>query len=146
MKKVRINPPDVQGESMSKKKKKKMPDKLQIWIDARKRYRLSHAQVQMARELGLNPGKFGGVGNNKHEPWKEPLPQFIEHLYFKRFGKTAPDRVLSIEEQLSEEQRKRQERNARNQAKTSAASTQSSGEQSGDADQSAAPGDQVPAD
>lgn len=82
-------------------KKKKIPVKLQIWIDARGKYRLSHAQVQMARELGLNPKKFGGLANHRQEPWKTPLPQFIEELYFKRFGKTAPDRVLSIEERFS---------------------------------------------
>ena len=50
------------------KKKKKAPDNLQIWIDARKKYQLSHAQVQMARELGLNPRKFGGIANYKQEP------------------------------------------------------------------------------
>jgi len=134
---------------MAKKKKRKIPDKLQIWIDARKKYHLSHAQVQMARELGLNPGKFGGIGNYKQEPWKEPLPQFIEHLYIKRFGKTAPDRVLSIEEHLSEKQRKNQERRAGKQAEATAASNQSSGEQSGDADQSdqsVAFGNPIPAD
>ena len=59
--------------------KKRIPEKLQIWIDARKRYHLSHAQVQMARELGLNPKKFGGLANQRQEPWKMPLPQFIEH-------------------------------------------------------------------
>jgi len=26
------------------------------------------------------------------------LPEFIEHLYFKRFGKERPDVVISIEE------------------------------------------------
>jgi hypothetical protein len=108
--------------------KKKIPEKLQIWIDARKKYRLSHAQVQMARELGLNPKRFGGLGNYKQEPWKTPLPQFIEHLYFKRFGKAAPDRVLSIEERLAEEQRKKQERRARKQAEAAAAGDQSLGE------------------
>jgi len=110
-------------------KKKKIPDKLQIWIDARKKYRLSHAQVQMARELGLNPKKFGSLGNYKQEPWKEPLPQFIEHIYFKRFGKTAPDRVLSIEESLEEEQKKKQEKSARKQTEAAAASDQSLEEQ-----------------
>ncbi len=35
----------------------RIPDGLQLWIDARKRHRLSHAQVQMARELGMNPKK-----------------------------------------------------------------------------------------
>jgi len=109
------------------KKKKKAPDKLQIWIDARKKYRLSHTQVQMARELGLNPRKFGGIANYKQEPWKEPLPQFIEHLYFKRFGKTAPDHVISLEEHLAQDQRKKQEKSARKQAEASTASDQSSG-------------------
>ncbi len=129
---------------MSKKKKKKIPDKLQVWIDARKKYRLSHAQVQMARELGLNPKKFGGLANYKQEPWKEPLPQFIEHIYFKRFGKTAPDRVLSIEEHLAQEERKKRERRARKQAEASAANDPSSGEQSDDAVYTTAPGNQIP--
>jgi hypothetical protein len=41
----------------------------------------------MARELGLNPKKFGGLANHKQEPWKVPLPDFIEELYKKRFKK-----------------------------------------------------------
>ncbi len=40
---------------------KGMPDGLNAWIAARKRHRLSHAHVQMARELGMNPGNLGGV-------------------------------------------------------------------------------------
>ena len=40
-------------------KKKKIPDKFKIWVDARKRFHLSHEQIQMARELGMNPKKFG---------------------------------------------------------------------------------------
>ena len=38
----------------------------------------------MARELGLNPGKLGKISNHRQEPWKAPLPQFIEHLYLNR--------------------------------------------------------------
>ncbi len=49
----------------------------------------------MARELGLNPKKFGDLANTKQEPWKLPLPQFIEELYFKRFKKSHPDNVRS---------------------------------------------------
>ena len=80
-------------------KKSKKPDhKLQAWIDARKRHRLSHAQIQMARELGMNPKKFGRIDNHRQETWKLPLPQFIEHLYLKRFGRKHPDMVMSIEE------------------------------------------------
>jgi hypothetical protein len=71
---------------------------LQAWVDARRRHRLSHAHVMMARELGMNPKKFGKIDNHKQEPWKAPLPIFIEELYFKRFGKRQPDTVLPLEE------------------------------------------------
>jgi hypothetical protein len=69
-------------------------------VDARKRHHLSHAQVQMARELGLNPKKLGKMDNHHQEPWKMPLRHYIEHLYFKRFRKERPDVVSSIEEQV----------------------------------------------
>ena len=35
------------------KNKPRIPEDMQRWIDARKRFHLSHAQVQMARELGM---------------------------------------------------------------------------------------------
>ena len=91
------------------KKTMKLNPKLQEWIDARKRHRLSHAQVQMARELGMNPAKLGKVDNHKQEPWKVPLPQFIEELYFKRFGMPEPDNVMTIE---SLEHKKKEARRA----------------------------------
>ena len=66
-------------------KKIKTNQQMQKWIDARRRRHLSHSQVQMARELGLNPAKLGKIDNHKQEPWKLPLPQFIEQLYFRAF-------------------------------------------------------------
>lgn len=75
--------------------KNAIPNKLKEWIDARKRYNLSDRHVQMARELGLNPKKFGGLANHKQEQWKLPLPQFIEHLYSKSFGRNGPVAVSS---------------------------------------------------
>jgi len=68
------------------------------WIEARKRHGLSHAHVQMARDLGMNPKKLGKLDNHRQESWKAPLPQFIEQLYAKRFGRARPEVVLSIEE------------------------------------------------
>src|SRR5271157_1616368 len=93
-------------------KKIKTNQQMQEWIDARKRHHLSHAQVRMARELGMNPAKLGKLDNHKQEPWKLPLPQFIEELYFKRFGKTAPDAVMSIEERARLEQKRKEARRA----------------------------------
>jgi hypothetical protein len=77
---------------------KKLPQNLQDWVDARKRHRLSDAHVQMARELEMNPRKLGKIDNHDQEPWKVPLPQFIERLYVKRFRRARPEVVTSIEE------------------------------------------------
>jgi hypothetical protein len=92
--------------------RKKIPPNLQIWIDVRQRYHLSHAHVQMARELGLNPRKFGRFANHRQERWKLPLPQFIEKLYLKSFGKAAPDEVVSIEERARRLAAKKAQRKA----------------------------------
>jgi hypothetical protein len=98
-------------------KKKRIPEKYQIWIDVRKKYRLSHAQIQMARELGLNPKKFGKLANYKQQPWKAPLPDFIEGIYFKRFGKRKPDQIRSVEQVFKAQEKKKAERRARKQLK-----------------------------
>jgi hypothetical protein len=88
---------------------------MQRWIDARKRFHLSHAHVQMARELGMNPRKLGSLDNHKQEPWKAPLPLFIEQIYRKRFGKSQPDRVISIEDRAREIAAKKAEKRERRQ-------------------------------
>jgi hypothetical protein len=67
----------------------------------------------MARELGINPRKLGSLAHHGQEPWKAPLPVFIESLYQKRFGKAKPDRVLSIEERIQEIAEKKAERRER---------------------------------
>jgi hypothetical protein len=91
-------------------KKKKPNQKMQAWIDARKRHRLSHALVQMARELGMNPKTLGKLDNHDQEPWKMPLRQFIGHLYFKRFGRERPETVLSIERKIQHDEKKKAKR------------------------------------
>ena len=58
----------------------------------RKRHHLSHAHVQMARELGMNPKKLGKLDNDDQEPWKAPLPQFIEHLCLNSSGSAGSGR------------------------------------------------------
>jgi hypothetical protein len=95
-----------------------MPNALRPWIEARRRFRLLHAHVQMARELGLNPQKLGKLDNHRQEPWKAPLPAFIENLYFKRFGKRMPDHVRSIEEIAAAQRAKKQARKGAKSANT----------------------------
>lgn len=90
-----------------------IPQKFQVWIEARRRYHLSDAQIQMARELGLNPNKFGKLANEKQEPWKKPLPEFIEEIYYKRFGRRQPEIVRSIEQLVQDQREKKVERKER---------------------------------
>lgn len=92
---------------------KQIPSKLQPWFEARRRFRLSHAHIQMARELGMNPRKFGSLANERQEPWKLPLPEFIAECYRKRFGRSAPEHVRSLEEVVRAEERRRKEKHAR---------------------------------
>ena len=89
-----------------------VPNKLRPWIEARKKYKLSHAHIQMARELGLNPKKFSSLSNTKQQQWKLPLPEFIEEIYFKHFKKHKPDNVRSIEQMVKEKALKKAERKA----------------------------------
>jgi hypothetical protein len=72
-------------------KSKNMKPQDKDWIEAKKRYRLTDTHIRMAKELGMNPKRFGGLANHKQEPWKAPLPEFIEGLYFKRFKREKPE-------------------------------------------------------
>jgi hypothetical protein len=94
-------------------KQKQLSPKYQVWVDARKRHKLSHAHIQMARELGMNPKNFGNLDNHKQEPWKAPLPIFIEDLYYKRFGKDRPEKVRSIEQVVKDKKKKQPGRKQR---------------------------------
>lgn len=67
-----------------------MKNKDADWAEAKKKYHLTATHIQMAKELGMNPGKFGSLANHKQEPWKAPLPEFIEELYRKRFRREKP--------------------------------------------------------
>jgi hypothetical protein len=53
------------------------------------------------------------LANEKQEPWKKPLPEFIEELYFKRFKKKQPDVVKTIEQLVQDQREKEAERNVR---------------------------------
>lgn len=88
-------------------KKSFIPNKLRPWIEARKKFRLSHAQVQMARELGLNPKNLGGMANHKQKPWKAPLPNYIEELYEKHFNRKAPDDIRPLEVRDAEKRKRK---------------------------------------
>ena len=89
-----------------------IPSRFRPWIAARQRWGLSHAHIQMARALGLNPNMIGKLANHRQKPWKAPLSDFIERLYVKRFGK-LPNPVRTIEEIAAAEMEKRRQRKLR---------------------------------
>jgi len=91
---------------------------LHAWAEAQKRFHLSALHIQMARELGLNPKKFGGLANHRQEPWKLPLPEFIAECYSKRFHRERPAQVVSLAEVA-----KRQQQSARDKARHARAHT-----------------------
>ncbi|MEP7374569.1 MAG: hypothetical protein ABI675_14340 [Chitinophagaceae bacterium] len=87
-----------------------MAKNLQKWIAAQRKYRLSDKHIQMARELGLNPDKFGKLSNHHQEQWKATLPDFIESIYFKQFKGNSPLTIKSPAEILATKQKRRQKR------------------------------------
>jgi hypothetical protein len=95
---------------------KHVPPKLQLWFDARHRFKLTNAEIQMARELGMNPRKFGSLANERQEPWKVPLKEFIARCYRKSFGRDTPLHVLSLEEVVAKDQAHRAEKQEKKQA------------------------------
>ena len=99
-----------------------VPQRLKEWIEARKRYHLSHAHIQMARELGMHPKSLRKLHNTGQQRWKAPLPIFIENLYFKRFGKIRPDEIKTVRQVAAAQQaKKRAKKLAREQRREPAA-------------------------
>jgi hypothetical protein len=52
----------------------------------------------MARELGFLPKSLRKIDDHQGKLWKMPLKDYIEHLYFKRFGRERPETVRTIEQ------------------------------------------------
>ena len=88
-----------------------VPQRLKEWIEARKRYHLSHAHIQMARELGMHPKSLRKLHNTGEQRWKAPLPIFIENLYFKRFGKIRPNEIKTVRQVAAAQQAKKRAKN-----------------------------------
>ena len=64
----------------------------------------------------MNPKKLGKIANEKQEPWKQPLPAFIERIYAKHFGRERPTDVKSIEELVRTRGQKKEEKRKRKQS------------------------------
>lgn len=67
----------------------------------------------MARELGMNPKKFGSLANERQEPWKVPLKPFIEQCYGERFDRAQPETVRSLEQLIEADELRRKQKQLR---------------------------------
>ena len=67
----------------------------------------------MARELGLNPKKFGSLADTKASPWKAPLAEFIAHCYYKAHKRDSPEFVRSLEQVIKDHEDKKTRRRER---------------------------------
>ncbi len=82
---------------------KRIPNKFKPWIAVRKKFNLSHAHIQMARELGMDLKRIRQPAKpDMNEPGRLPLNKYIEKLYLERFDKTEPDVVTTMEELAAE--------------------------------------------
>ena len=97
---------------MSTRRRSGLSPRDQEWVEARRRPGLSHAHVQMARELGMNPKKVGSIANHRQERWKAPPAVFIEDLYWRRFGRKRPEAVMSIEQRAAAQSQRTAEHRA----------------------------------
>ena len=68
----------------------------------------------------MNPRKLGKIDNHRQEPWKAPLPLFIEHLYLKNFGRERPEFVMPLEERTLLQKAKKAAQKARKAARKEA--------------------------
>lgn len=85
-----------------------MAKNIEKWISAQKKFRLSDKRIQMARELGLNPDKFGKLNNHEQQRWKAPLPIFIENIYFKHFKRESPETIKPLAQIIADKKKKKQ--------------------------------------
>jgi hypothetical protein len=79
---------------------KKTSDELLRWVEAKRQCGLSDAQVQMARDLGMNPKRLIGSESTTQGLKQTPLALRIENLYLRRFSKLLPDSVVPLRQML----------------------------------------------
>lgn len=70
--------------------KKKAPNKKDAeWAEAKRRCRLSEADVFMAKQLGLSPRSLIKNIPNASQSWKMPVKDWIHEMFNKKMGKEA---------------------------------------------------------
>jgi hypothetical protein len=87
-----------------------LPEQIAASTRRMRQHKVAPTDLDLSHPIDLVVLSVSKIDNHKQEPWKLPLPQFIEELYLKRFGKTALDAMMSIEERAHIEQQKKEGR------------------------------------
>ena len=61
----------------------------ELWHEARRRCKLNDEEIQMAKEMGLNPKSLIKNIPNKNEQWKDSVKIWVRDMYEDRFGRAG---------------------------------------------------------
>lgn len=61
----------------------------ELWFEAKKRCKLNDEEIQMAKEMGLNPKSLIKNIPNKNEQWKTSVKIWVRDMYEDRFGRAG---------------------------------------------------------
>jgi hypothetical protein len=82
---------------MAKKKKQPKNKRDRLWIEAKRRCRLNDNDIQIAKELGLNPRSLIKNIPSKTEQWKLPVKDWIHQMYQKRQEKSERKKARKVQ-------------------------------------------------
>jgi len=69
----------------------------ELWLEVKRRCKLNDEEIQMAKEMGLNPKSLIKNIPNKNEQWKTSVKIWVRDMYEDRFGRA---RVISDSKSL----------------------------------------------
>ncbi|MBT2690141.1 hypothetical protein J7I93_18390 [Bacillus sp. ISL-47] len=64
----------------------------EAWSEAKKRFRLNEADIQMAKELGMSRKSLLKNIPAPNQQWKTPVKEWVRDLYENKFGKVLDDK------------------------------------------------------
>ncbi len=73
----------------------------------------------------MNPKKIGKLVPAPGQQWKAPLPEFIAHCYEKSHGRRTPEKILSLEQVIENEEKRKEARRERKTSKRECAALNS---------------------
>jgi hypothetical protein len=77
----------------------------ELWLEAKRKCKLNGEEIQMAKEMGLNPKSLMKNIPNKNEQWKTPVKIWVRDMYedgFSRVGVKSDNKSLNTKKKVEE--------------------------------------------